>query len=372
MKPIQPNDFAEHWSRHREQVLAAIDAVGASGRLVLGRRVAEFERDLAAAWPLRHCVGCASGLDALEIALRCAGLRPGQRVLTTPLSAFATSLAVVRAGGVPVFVDVDASGQIDLAACAAACEDDRELRFLLPVHLYGHALDLAGLAALRDRFGLRIVEDCAQAIGARSRGAAAGSVGDFAATSFYPTKNLGALGDGGALLTDSDEGARIARELRDYGQSDRFRHVRLGLNSRLDELHAAVLGQVFLPALPEATARRRAIAQRYGAGLRNEAVAAVPAPEGSESVWHLYPVLVAGDRDGFRGHLERAGIGTGVHYPRVIPDQPALAEIVAAAPPGPLHRARRFAESEVSLPIHPYLSDEDVDRVIHACNAWQP
>ena len=266
MRRIQSNDFTEHWSRHREQVLEAIDEVGASGHLVLGPRVAEFERDLANYWQLSECVGCASGLDAIEIALRCAKLRPGERVLTTPLSAFATSLAVVRAGGVPVFVDVDPSGQLDMDRCADAFDADAGLRFLLPVHLYGHAGDLERLAQLRDRFDLQIIEDCAQAIGARSHGAKVGSVGDFAATSFYPPKNLGALGDGGALLTNSKAGARTARELRDYGQTGKFRHAHLGLNSRLDELHAAVLGRVFLPGLAAATYEQMQLNQRACAG----------------------------------------------------------------------------------------------------------
>ncbi len=183
-KPIPLNDFRAQWSLHREEVLAAVERVGASGWLILGAELEQFEAALAGAWGLPFCVGCASGLDAIEIGLRCSGLRPGDKVLTTPLSAFATSLAITRAGGVPLFVDVDEAGQMDLTLCEEVLAERDDIRFLVPVHLYGHAIDLDRLAAIRDRFSLRIVEDCAQAIGASSRNRAVGSVGQFAATSF--------------------------------------------------------------------------------------------------------------------------------------------------------------------------------------------
>jgi dTDP-3-amino-3,4,6-trideoxy-alpha-D-glucose transaminase len=179
MKPILLNDFRAQWSHHRAEVLAAVERVGQSGWLILGTEVARFEEALAEYWGLPFCVGCASGLDAIEIALRAAGLGPGQKVLTTPLSAFATSLAVIRAGGEPVFVDVDDSGQIDFSLCEEALEADDEIRFMLPVHLYGHALDLERLDQLKNRYSTIIVEDCAQAVGARSRRRPVGSAGDF-------------------------------------------------------------------------------------------------------------------------------------------------------------------------------------------------
>lgn len=370
MKPLGLNDFHTRWSRYGDRVLAAVDRVGQSGRLILGSEVSRFESELAQWWGLPSCVGCASGLDALEIGLRCAGLQPGDKVLTTPLSAFATALAVTRAGGVPVFADVDASGQLDLELAESALADHSNVRFLVPVHLYGHALDLERLRALRERFSLRIVEDCAQAIGARSRGVVVGSVGDFAATSFYPTKNLGAFGDGGAVLTGSEPGAELARQLRDYGQSGKFEHAHLGLNSRLDELQAAILGRVLLPELAGFTRRRAEIAQRYRAGIQHPMLSLVPPPAGSQSVWHLYPILVAGDRASLQRHLERADIATGVHYPTLIPDQPVFRDRALELSLTPLPRARLFAECEVSLPIHPFLSDEDVDRVVEACNGW--
>jgi len=379
VKRIELNDFQASWRQHRAAVRSAVDRVGESGWFILGPEVEAFERVLAEAWGIDHAVGCGSGLDAIELGLRAAGIAAGDKVLTTPLSAFATTLAIVRAGGVPVFADVDEAGLIDLALCdarlEAGLENDEPIRFMVPVHLYGHSLDLAVLRRLQETRGCAVVEDCAQAIGATHNGEPIGSAGVAAAVSFYPTKNLGALGDGGALLTSRDEVAAKARCLRDYGQRGRFDHVMLGMNSRLDEIQAAILSRVFLPKLEWATHQRRATAARYRREIRNDALRLPEPPAGSTSVWHLFPVLVeASDRDaervraGFREHLDAAAIESGVHFPKLIPDQPALCDLVSSLE---VDRARAFARREVSLPIHPYLSDGDVDRVVEACNAWK-
>lgn len=372
MDPVSLNDFRTQWGCAREAVLGAVERVGASGWLVLGAEVAAFEKELAAYWGMAHAVGCASGLDAIEIALRCAGLEPGDRVLTSPLSAFATTLAVERAGGVPLFVDVAPSGLLDLDLAEAALDSHRDVRFLLPVHLYGHAIDARRMARLRERFDLVIVEDCAQAIGASSYGVPVGATGGLAATSFYPTKNLGCMGDGGALLTGSAEHAALARSLRDYGQTCKYQHQHLGLNSRLDELQAAILRDAFLPELARRTARRVQIAARYREAIENPLLELPPAPEGSRSVWHLFPVLVSEERAAFRAHLDRAAVATGIHYPLLIPDQEALAPYAGNHLLGSIPRARAFASREVSLPIHPFLDDGAVERVVDACNSWRP
>jgi dTDP-4-amino-4,6-dideoxygalactose transaminase len=195
-------------------------------------------------------------------------------------------------------------------------------------------------------------------------------VGVCAATSFYPTKNLGAFGDGGALLTDSEEIAAKARQLRDYGQASKYIHASIGYNSRLDELHAAILGRVFLPLLNGWTSQRRSIASRYLGGIRNPVVLAAGAPAGSESSWHLFPVLVPhGRKAEFMRHLAAWGIRSGEHYPMVMADQPAMKEL-AHREAGACAVARDFCQREVSLPIHPYLCDEEISRVIDACNGW--
>ena len=347
------------------------ERVGKSGWLVLGREVETFEADLAQHISIGRVVGCGSGLDALEISLRVLGIQPGETVLTTPLSAFATTLAIIRAGGVPAFVDVGPTGLLDLAACAHHLDLHPQVRFILPVHLYGHALSLSGLEDLQRAYGVHIVEDCAQAIGATSDGRPVGSVGAISGTSFYPTKNLGCMGDGGAILTNDPQLAEAARNMRDYGQRAKYVHARLGMNSRLDELQAAILRSAMLPRLPRFADRRRAIARWYVAGIGNRALNIPPMPEGSASVWHLFPILVEGDRSRFRAHLDARGVGSGLHYPMLIPDQEALRG-VGAKVDGALQNARRFAEHEVSLPIHPYLDLDDVARVIEACNTWIP
>ncbi len=248
-------------------------------------------------------------------------------------------------------------------------ERDPGIRFLLPVHLYGHCLEMERLERLARR-GVRIVEDCAQSILARSHGRACGTAGAAAAVSFYPTKNLGALGDGGALLASDAGLAARARRLRDYGQQSRYVHVEAGLNSRLDELQAAFLLEAGLPRLERWTARRRAVAELYRSRIRHPQIEIPEPPPGSESVWHLFPVLVPdGAQADFRRHMEARGVQTGEHYPLPLFDQPAM-RAAAHEVLGDPEPARRFCRREVSLPVHPYLSDAEAEAVIEACNAW--
>lgn len=362
---IPLNDFRRQWTDIGPDVLAAVERTGASGWYILGEEVRRFEEALAAHWRVRHAIGVANGMDAVEIGLRLLGCGPGDRVLTTPLSAFATTLAIVKLGAVPVFVDTDELGLIDLGRCRKVLENHRDIRFFVPVHLYGHALDLEELAALRDEFALRIVEDCAQ-----SAGTPTGTIGQIAATSFYPTKNLGAMGDGGAILTNDAKIDRRARVLRFYGETSRYRHEEAGYNSRLDEVQAALLHDACLPRLSRWVERRRAIANAYNEGIGNRAITLPGAPAHSESSWHLFPVQVAPDhRAAFIEHLKKSGVAAGIHYPTTIPDQPAMLKVPhETADDGAT--ARRICASEVSLPIHPYLTGEEVNRVIAAVNAF--
>jgi dTDP-3-amino-3,4,6-trideoxy-alpha-D-glucose transaminase len=365
------NDFVRQWAEIRKDATQAVDAVGGSGHYILGPAVVAFEEQLGRFCGTRHAVGVGNGLDALIIALRAAGCEPGQRVLTTPLSAFATTLAIMHLGAVPCFVDVDDTGLLDLGQVEEALSRKPSVDFLLPVHLYGRALDLVRLRSLSNQHGVRIIEDCAQAIGAKHGDIPAGTVGVAAALSFYPTKNLGCIGDGGALLTDDGNLAERARALRNYGQTGRYVHEHFGLNSRLDELHAGILSAALLPRLATWTARRREIATAYVRRIANPALATPPVAAGP--VWHLFPVLVGqGDRASFQAHLEAAGVSSAVHYPRLIPDQAALHAYGKFEVLAPLPRAKHFAEHEVSLPIHPYLTDSEIDAVVDACNSWRP
>lgn len=370
---ILQNDFKRQWQVVGQSVLRAVQRVGASGWYILGKEVQAFEAEIARFWGVSHAVGVGNGMDALEIGLRCLGLKPGDKVLTTPLSAFATTLAVLRAGGTPVFVDVDKSGLLDLVQCRALLQRDRSIRFLAPVHLYGFPIDMPELGKLKEEFDLRIVEDCAQAIGASDHGIRVGTVGQVAGTSFYPTKNLGALGDGGAILTNDPAVAQKAASLRNYGQTALYVHSEMGLNSRLDEMHAAVLRDAFLPNLQGWTEARRRIAQRYQDSLNHPMIHLLRSGAEMNAVWHLFPVMIAdGKRDNFQEHLRSRGVLTGVHYPHLIPDQAALGMNRSYQSPVDLRNARRFAACEVSLPIHPFLTEQEVDTVVDGCNEWKP
>lgn len=364
------NDFRRQWEDTKQEALEAFSAVGESGWYILGEQVKCFEAALARTWRMGHAVGVASGLDAIEISLKILGCGAGDKVLTTPLSAFATTLAIIKTGATPVFADTDEFGLIHLAQCRDLLRRDPKIRFLVPVHLYGHALDLNEIAQLRRDFTCSVIEDCAQSILASFQGTPVGTVGALAATSFYPTKNLGALGDGGAILTNTDEYEKLARALRDYGQSAKYRHDWIGYNSRLDELHCAILSRAYLPKLAAWTNRRREVAKSYLKGIRNPAIHLPGQPAGSESVWHLFPVRVAPDRKAaFMQYLKQEGIASGEHYPMVIPDQKALAP-GSFEEPARCITARAIAASEVSLPIHPYLTGEEVQAVVDACNQW--
>jgi dTDP-3-amino-3,4,6-trideoxy-alpha-D-glucose transaminase len=364
------NDFQRQWRDTREDALRAFTCVGESGWYISGRELADFEQALAALWTRQHCAGVASGLEAIEISLKALGCRAGDRVLTTPLSAFATTLAIAKLGAIPVFADTDEFGLIDLEQCGQLLSRRPEIRYLVPVHLYGNALDLAKLARLKERFELTVVEDCAQSILAGHQGSLTGTIGQCAATSFYPTKNLGAMGDGGAILTNDAEVAGRVRALRDYGQSAKYRHDSVGYKSRLDELQAALLHRAYMGKLAAWTERRRAIAAHYLAGITNPMIRPIGAPAGSHSCCHLFPVTVEAERKpGFIEHLRRNGIGCGEHYPLAIPDQKAMAQIPHEVA-GECATARRIAATEVSLPMHAYLHDDEAARVIAACNEW--
>jgi len=372
MHPVLLNDFKRQWAEIGSDVLRAVEKVGASGWYVLGQEVRRFETGLASCWGVQEAIGVASGLDALEIALRAAGLQRGDAVLTTPLSAFATTLAILRVGGSPIFCDTDENGLLNLDLAAEVLRADAKVRFLLPVHLFGQSLNLDRLAALQSEYGTTIIEDCAQSVGASWGGRATGSVGRLAATSFYPTKNLGAMGDGGAVLTNEAKLAEKVRQLRDYGQSAKYRHDEIGWNSRLDEVHAAILSDAVLPRLSAWTARRQEVAAAYTRGIQHPAVRLIRPNPASTSCEHLFPVEVAPElRTDLEDWLKSQSVGSGRHYPILIPDQKAMttanSEVRSALPV-----AQRLAQGELSLPIHPQLRGDEVERVIAAVNRWEP
>jgi dTDP-4-amino-4,6-dideoxygalactose transaminase len=347
-------------------VRAAIDRVVSSGWFVLGPEVEAFEREFAALSGAPHAVGVGNGTDAIALSLRALGIGAGDEVITTPLSAAFTALGIVMAGARPVFADIDASRlTIDPAAVEAAITP--RTRAIVPVHLYGQAADMARLETIAAARGLAIVEDACQAHLATSDGRPVGTIGSAGAFSFYPTKNLGALGDGGAIVTRDEQLARAIRRLRNGGQTSRYNHQALGVNSRLDEVQAAVL-RARLPFLPQWTARRRELAREYRKRLAGAAVIVPPECDRGH-VYHLFPVLAApgDDRDRLQHDLRVAGVDTLVHYPIPIPRQPAF----AAAAPRECPRADEICARVISLPLHPTLDAAAVTTVAEAIRGRQ-
>lgn len=363
-------DLARVFESVRQEMRRAIDTVGERGIFILGPEVEAFEAAFAALVSSRYATACASGTDAIELALRAGGLRSGQEVATTPLTAFATTTAIVRAGGIPVFLEIDRNGNLDIMHLSEWASSEAG-RFAVAVHLYGNPMDLDALSSLRSS-GLVVIEDCAQAHFARWRGRHVGSAGQFGAFSFYPTKNLPALGDAGAVVTESSHTRDRLQRLRNYGQETKYEHVEFGINSRMDELHAAIMRLSILPLVADWTHARISVARRYLAAIENEAIGTLAPFDVAEPSWHLFPVFVdPSERQGFRAWLQTRGIQTGLHYPTVIPDQKATASFPFQVPAS-LDRARKMAHSEVSLPIHPFLTAGEVERVIEACNTWRP
>jgi dTDP-3-amino-3,4,6-trideoxy-alpha-D-glucose transaminase len=344
-------------------VRAAISRVLERGWFVLGPELDAFEREFADATGAPHAVGVGTGTDAIALALRALGIGAGDEVITTPLSAAYTALAILMAGARPVFADIDPERlTLDPAATAAAVTP--RTAAILPVHLYGQPADMPSLVEVARRHNLAIVEDCCQAHLATCGGAPVGSFGAAAAYSFYPTKNLAALGDGGAVTVADEAMADRLKRLRNGGQTDRYHHQEPGVNTRLDEIQAAIL-RARLPFLPQWTAERRRIAGQYRQALETARAVRVPCEFDAGHVYHLFVVL-AQDREPLRSHLSTQGIETLIHYPVPIPRQPAMASLDAAR----CLRADAVCDTVVSLPLHPALPPGTVEHVSAAVRAF--
>lgn len=336
----------------------AIRRVVDRGWFILGPEVEAFEEEFSSATGSRHTVTLASGTDALTLTLRALGIGSGDEVITTSLSAVFTAQAIAMAGARPVFADIDPQRLTVDPAAVEALVGPRTAA-IIPVHLYGQPADVPALAAVAGRHGLALIEDCCQAHLATCADVPVGTTGIAAAYSFYPTKNLGALGDGGAVCTRDEALDARLRRLRNGGQTTRDRYAEAAAHSRLDEMQAAVL-RARLPYLSQWTARRRALAALYRAGLASAAVRVPPACDPGH-VYHLFPVRTTA-RDDLRRHLGAHGIDTLVHYPVPLPDQPAFAD----AEPNHCPVATAVCGELLSLPLHPGLSDAAVEHVAAA------
>lgn len=346
----------------RAEVLSAIAEVVDAQAFANGPAVARFEEDLARYLGVKHVVAVNTGTTALQAALLGAGVKPGDDVVTVAHTWISTSWAVSYVGARPVFVDVDDETN-GMAPALLERAITPKTRAILPVHLHGHPVDLEPILDIARRRGIPVVEDAAQSIGSTYRGRHTGTFGLVNATSFYPSKNLGAFGEGGAVMTDDDDIAARLRRLRDHAQASRHHHVELGFNWRMDGIQGAVL-RLKLARLDEWNERRRAIAARYREGLDGtEGLRVFSERPWARCNWHVVPVF-HDRRDALRAALDERGIGTAVHYPTPVHLQPAYAHLGLA--PGALPQSERLASTEVSLPMFAEMTDAQVEATIQA------
>ncbi|RJP34586.1 MAG: DegT/DnrJ/EryC1/StrS family aminotransferase [Phycisphaerales bacterium] len=364
-RPVYFVDLQRQYEELKDEIGAAVGRVFSSAGFILGAEVEAFEREFAEYCGVKHCVGVGSGLDALTFILRGLGLKPGDEVILPGNTFIATALAVTHAGGTPVLVDHDPKTYTMDAACFAAAINART-RAVVPVHLYGRAAEMGRINAIASEHGIAVVEDAAQAHGAVYNGRRCGSLGFAAAFSFYPGKNLGGAGDGGAVVTDSDSLAAWLRQARNYGSTVKYHHEMVGYNSRLDAIQAAVL-RVKLRRLDRWNALRRQAAERYCSELTELPIGLPVDVSGESHVHHVFPIR-CGRRDDVAKHLQSCGVQTGVHYPIPIHQQPAYRRKCRV--PGRMPFTESIATQLLSLPMHPHLTRDDIDRVVQALRTF--
>ena len=357
-------DLKTQYQRLKAPIDARMARVLEHGQYILGPEVGELEQTLAAYVGSRHCIGVSDGTTALQIAMMALGIGPGDEVITTPFTFIATGETIALLGARPVFVDIDPrTFNIDPALIEAAITP--QTRAIMPVSLYGQCADMTAINAVAARHGLPVIEDAAQSFGAVHGGRRSCGLSTIGSTSFFPSKPLGAYGDGGALFTDDEALATVIRQIRTHGQDRRYHHARLGLNGRLDTLQAAVLLAKF-EAFPDEVERRRAIGERYGILLHERLGDRVSTPHleaGNTSVYAQYTIRVT-DRNAVVEALKRAGVPTAVHYPISLHRQPALAGYGYRDEDFP--HSNRAADEVLSLPMHPYLDETSIRTVVDA------
>lgn len=362
---IPPVDLTQQFQALAPELLPIVEAVLASGGYVGGAQVDQLEAELAAAWSAPHVVTCNSGTDALYLALRALGIGAGDEVITTPFTFFASAEAISMVGATPVFVDVIAES-FNLNPELIEARITSRTRAILPVHLFGQPVDMTAVMAIAQAHSLYVVEDCAQATGACWRGKPVGNIGDIGCFSFFPTKNLGGMGDGGAITTANPEWAATIRRLKQHGSSERYYHDEIGVNSRLDSIQAAIL-RVKLPYLREWNARRASLAAAYDQLLAH--CPGVKLPQGivgGGSVWNQYTIRVS-ERDRVFQSLRQQGVGCMIYYPLPIHLQKAYAHLGYEAGDFPI--AEACAQSVLSLPLFPELTFAQQEQVATALRA---
>lgn len=361
---IRLNNFNKEIKVYHNEYIKQINKVLNSGWFILGSQVEKFEKEFAKYLGAKYCIGVGNGLEAIQVSFMALGVGKDDEVITTPVSAVATVLAIIAVGAKPVFVDTDENGLINIDLIEDSIT--KKTKAILPVHLYGQAVNLDKLISICKKYKLFLVEDAAQAHGSTFKGKKLGTFGKVNAFSFYPTKNLGCFGDGGAIVTNSGKLAKICRQIRDYGQEEKYIHKKYGLNSRLDELQAAIL-QVKLKYLDKNNKKRRVLAKRYLNNLSKLNIRVIGGDNISDNNFHLLVIRVK-DRDKLGSCLKLDGIESGVHYPLIIPDQPFLKDTYKDIP---FPVSRKFVKDILSLPINSYLKLAEVDYICEVISEFE-
>lgn len=365
-------DLQSQYASLRDQLRQAVERVMDSQRFVLGDEVRKLEASIAEYSHAKHAIGCASGSDALLLALMALDVGPGDEVITTPFTFFATAAAITRLGARPVFVDIDpATYNLDAAQVANAVTP--RTKAIMPVHLYGQCAEMDPLLAICDRHGVPIIEDAAQAIGATDRGRLAGSMGAIGCFSFYPTKNLGGAGDGGMLTTNDDSLAQRLRRLRTHGGANEYEHSEVGVNSRLDELQAAVLNvkMPYLDKWSDERARKAAVYTELMNNARPDFAVITPAVrDDARHIFHQYVIRVPQRRDALMEHLKTHGVGTKVYYPIPLHRQVCFAYL--GYKEGEFPESERAARETLALPVYPELTEDQQSYVVETIASFKP
>ena len=352
-------DLKKQQARIKDSLDAAIQRVLSHGQYILGPEVAELEAKLASFVGAKHCITCANGTDALQIALMAVGVKAGDEVITPGFSYIATAEAAAVLGAKVVYVDIDKK-TYNLDPRLLESSITKKTRAIIPVSLYGQCADFDAINAIADKYGIPVIEDAAQSFGASYKGKRSGNLSKVSCTSFFPSKPLGCYGDGGAMFTSDDELAIVLRQIARHGQDRRYHHIRIGMNSRLDTLQAAILLQK-LDIFADEVALRQNIAQRYASRLQGADILSIPHVEAhATSVYAQYTIRV-NDRAEVQEKLRRAGVPSVVHYPIPLNKQPAVRDSEVSLVVGD-----EVAEQVLSLPMHPYLTDDDIELVAAA------
>lgn len=357
-------ELSRQYSRYQNEYDEAALRALHSGWYILGKELTNFERNYAAYYGVRHCLGVGNGLDALRLALTALGIGNGDEVIVQTNTFIATALAITENGATPVFTEADDYFGIDVNAIEAAITD--RTKAIMAVHLYGQPCDMDGVMTIAKKHHLKVVEDCAQSHGAVYKGKLTGTIGDVGCFSFYPMKPIGAFGDAGAVITNNDEVAEKVSMLRNYGSKIKYEHELIGINSRMDEIQAAIV-DVSLRHVEEGNDERRSIAQKYARGINSRLVVIPSVRPDTGHVYHVFPLLCE-DREGMHKHLADAGVHAQIHYPfscHLAECYKGLGYMV-----GSITKAEYFAAHELSLPIYVGLRDEEIDYIIDVINKY--